>query len=365
MLKMILFILLLPGTLELLLLNMGIIIWAIKKRTAHYYPLSTALLIPAHNEEKLIGKTLASLKELTTPAKIFVIADRCTDQTAVISEQASAEVIKNENDNFVGKGGALWVGLNYLSKLSYERIGIIDADTLVSQNLIEELQQGEAAQALHHLVEKEGVWNRLQRIKFRAACSVRPKARAALGFSAGILGNGFAFTKELEKEIPFEVNSVTEDLQYHIKLVLAQKKVLLAEKTSVQSEIPPTKSASSTQSSRWEKGRFVTAYHFVTPLFKSLIKGNFLALEPLLDLLLLPLSYHIILVLLAYYIGVPWAGFMLLMIVIHLASTFIEMKASYKDYIAFLFSPFFIVWKLGVLLKVIAQKKLKWTPTER
>lgn len=365
MLRWLFFLILLPGLLELILLNIGIVIYSITKIKPVYQPLLTALLIPAHNEEKLISKTLKSVDRLEDRVKTFVIADRCTDQTAKIASELGATVIKNETTHGIGKAGALQQGLQFISALPYERVAIIDADTVISSNLIKELQQGEIAQSLHHLEEKDGVWNRLQRIKFRAACSVRPKARVALGFSAGILGNGFAFTRKLEQMIPFELNSITEDLEYHLKVVLKHKKVHLADQAYVISEIPPTRKASSTQATRWEMGRFQTAKKFVPSLIKSCLKGNYLAFEPLLDLLLLPLSYYCPLVILAYFLNVPLAGFMILMLALHLLFTLIEMKASTKDLLAFLCAPFFIVWKLGVLIKVFTQKKLNWTPTQR
>ncbi|GEM_PF-7052624 len=46
------------------------------------------LLIPAHNEEMVIGHTLSSLKDC--PARVVVIADHCTDRTLdIVKEQAS------------------------------------------------------------------------------------------------------------------------------------------------------------------------------------------------------------------------------------------------------------------------------------
>ena len=51
------------------------------------------LLIPAHNEERLLPKLLASTRRLSYPAARFrtvVVADNCTDQTALIARRAGA-----------------------------------------------------------------------------------------------------------------------------------------------------------------------------------------------------------------------------------------------------------------------------------
>src|SRR5690242_20568119 len=55
-----------------------------------------AILVPAHNEELLIGKTLSSLATLEYPTDryaVHVIADNCTDRTAEIAQAAGAKVL--------------------------------------------------------------------------------------------------------------------------------------------------------------------------------------------------------------------------------------------------------------------------------
>src|SRR5947209_4321467 len=50
-----------------------------------------AILIPAHNEEVLIGQLLSSLSQLNYPRDlytIYVIADNCTDSTAQLARSA-------------------------------------------------------------------------------------------------------------------------------------------------------------------------------------------------------------------------------------------------------------------------------------
>ncbi len=47
-----------------------------------------AILIPAHNEEVLLGKLLDSLYELNYPRErytVYVVADNCTDSTATLA----------------------------------------------------------------------------------------------------------------------------------------------------------------------------------------------------------------------------------------------------------------------------------------
>src|ERR1700761_8503930 len=54
------------------------------------------VLVPAHNEELLIARTVRSLLGQTYPRELFqlaVIADNCSDATAAIAATAGADVV--------------------------------------------------------------------------------------------------------------------------------------------------------------------------------------------------------------------------------------------------------------------------------
>jgi ABC-type uncharacterized transport system permease subunit len=64
---------------------------------------NTVVLIPAHNEESIIHKTLESLSVgLPTNCSLVCIAHNCSDDTAKIARLFGAEVVE-ANDN--GEGG--------------------------------------------------------------------------------------------------------------------------------------------------------------------------------------------------------------------------------------------------------------------
>lgn len=60
-----------------------------------------SVIIPAHNEEKYIGKCLRSVnraaKEANTTVETIVVANRCTDRTAAVARHYGAKVIVNED----------------------------------------------------------------------------------------------------------------------------------------------------------------------------------------------------------------------------------------------------------------------------
>src|SRR5215831_19030846 len=69
-----------------------------------------AVLVPAHDEEALIGRCVASLKAQTYPHtlyRIVVVADNCSDRTAAVAQAAGADVLERRDGRAQGKGHAL------------------------------------------------------------------------------------------------------------------------------------------------------------------------------------------------------------------------------------------------------------------
>ena len=68
------------------------------------------LLIPAHNEELLLGAALHALQQLQYPRDLYeivVIADNCSDRTASIARQSGALSLERFDKERIGKGYAL------------------------------------------------------------------------------------------------------------------------------------------------------------------------------------------------------------------------------------------------------------------
>lgn len=100
---------------------------------------SVTVLIPAHNEELRIGRTLEALRNQTTPAgRVVVVADNCTDGTVRIAREAGVEVIETVG-NRDKKAGALNQVLRDLlpGQGHNDLIMIVDADTALAPHFLE------------------------------------------------------------------------------------------------------------------------------------------------------------------------------------------------------------------------------------
>ncbi len=372
----------LPGTLQLIFLTTAALLPKRKIPVSEKAPeIQLAVVIPAHNEEAGIGNTLQSLQACDHPLdnqNIFVVADNCTDNTADIARKSGVSVIERQNDQLRGKGYALHYAFEKILQQDFDGIIVIDADTVVDKNLLDSYRQlfanGESAGQTADRVKNAdaGIRPRLMHIAFLAFNYLRPLARDNVNLSVGILGNGFGLSAETLREIPYDSFSIVEDLEYHLRLIQAGKKVRFLHHTAVWSDMPVTGADAQSQRERWEGGRLRILKEQVPRLARQIItKGNTSLIEPLFELLLLPLAFHVLLLVTLLLIGpLPFRLYALsglLVVVIHVLTAMLLGKATWQDWKALMAAPFYIIWKatrLGGILKT-AGKGTAWKRTRR
>lgn len=99
-----------------------------------------SVIIPAHNEEKYIGKCLAAIKAAEKrvephEVEIIVVANRCTDKTAEIAESFNAKVLHNQDKAISAIRNA---GVH---SATGEIVVTIDADSCMTENSLAEIKQ--------------------------------------------------------------------------------------------------------------------------------------------------------------------------------------------------------------------------------
>ena len=381
-LGLVLFLVTLPGTIELALLTFPGLAGVRKRRPdTDVSGVRLAVVIPAHNEETGLPVTLQSLKSCNHPlpdADLHVIADNCSDNTATVARDAGCTVLERHDTTLRGKGYALNWAFGQVQQKGYDAIVIVDADTRVDANFLDAYRNlfangADAGQAVYRVGNPEANFRtRLMHIAFLAFNYLRPLSRQNLGFSAGILGNGFALSMDTVREIPYDSFSIVEDLEYHTRLVRADKKVAFLPDTAVWSDMPETSEAAQTQRERWEGGRMRMTFEQTPKLAAGVLSGRWRLLEPLLELLLLPLSYHLLLLLLLVFLGgggffTAYALAGLVMVVLHVIVAMIVGKASAEDWKALASAPFYIMWKIANIVGIVksAGKGADWNRTSR
>lgn len=260
------------------------------------------LIVPAHNEEAGIERTVASLLRVDWPGdrfRVLVVADNCTDATASLARAAGARVLERQDPSRRGKGFALAFAFeSSLNEGWASSIAVVDADAEVSPNLLEafaaRVEAGaKAVQAHYGILNPLASWRtQLITIAKGAFHIVRSRARERLGLSCGIRGNGWCVTHELLRQVPYRSFSLTEDLEYGIELGLAGYRVAYADEAHSDADMVSTESIARKQRQRWEQGRFQLIRSRTLPLLTAAVRRpSAVCLDLAFDLLVLPLSY--------------------------------------------------------------------------
>lgn len=346
-----------------------------------------AILVPAHNEEAGIGRTLQSLQSLDYPKdqfEIIVVADNCSDRTALVSAEQGASVLVRTDSERRGKGYALEFGTEHLLlEPGWDAIVVIDADTVVSPNLLcafdARLEEGaQAVQADYGVLNATTSWRtRLMRIALSMFHVLRSTARERLGLSCGLRGNGMCFSRLALERVPHRAHSLIEDLEYGLRLGEHGYRVHYAAEAHVWGEMVPSERASRTQRLRWEGGRWAMAKSHGLPLLQeALSTKNWILLDLVLDLLVAPLSFLFvaaaigttaagILALTSGHVDLslwPWATAMGL-IAIYVLRGWALSQTGAKGLIDLSLSPVYIGWRL--ILSLASHHQHEWIRTTR
>jgi hypothetical protein len=222
-------------------------------------------LVPAHDEEAGIGPTLAALTAQRYPAgrlETIVVADNCTDRTARVAADAGATVWERDDAGRRGKGQALAWALDRLwrERPDTQAVAVVDADCVASADFAAAvdaaLRDGADAVQVNYVVANadEAPQAALRAAGFALMHVVRPRGKAALGLSCGLFGTGMAFSAPVLRATPWESFSLTEDVEYHLRLVESGATVRYVERASVASAMPTSAQAVRAQELRWESG---------------------------------------------------------------------------------------------------------------
>ncbi len=371
----------LPGTIELLFLTLsGMVPLRLIQPSSNSTPLQLCVVVPAHNEEISIGSCIASLLNRTPghhQASIVVIADNCNDSTIRIAKAAGVNVIERHDDRSRGKGYALNHAFNILLQESYDAFLIVDADTVVEPNFVNRMgdmfEKGSDAVQCRNLVKNvdESIHTRLMGIAWVAFNILRLRGRERWGISVGILGNGFGLSRATLVKVPFNTFSIAEDLEYHLRLVKAGLRVRYCQETTVWSDTPVRGQAAAGQIARWEGGRFRAIREQAPELIFEVLKGRLRLLEPLMDLLLLPLAFHVFLLLCLLALPFPVGRILALVglgcVILHICAAIYIERGGWREVTVLFYAPFYMLWKLlhGHHIIKFSNRSASWRRTDR
>ena len=258
-----------------------------------------AVLVPAHNEQTGIVKTVNSVKaQLNENDQILVVADNCTDNTAEAAQEAGAQVTVRHHETDRGKGFALAHGIDTLADESNapppEIIIFIDADCVPDPGTLDALahqaqETHTAAQAINLSDVPAGeskITDRISAFAVRVKNESRPIGLSIMGGPCLITGTGFALPWDLTSSKQFGRGDIVEDMTIGLELAIAGNPPKVCTSARVHSDLPTSQAAKESQRERWEHGHIDTLLKSGLPL---LARGIF-TLRPKLILLGLELT---------------------------------------------------------------------------
>ncbi len=343
------------------------------------------VLIPAHNEDVVIKRAILSIRDTDYDQdliNIVVVADNCTDSTARIATDENVIVLDRHDNDKIGKGYAIEWALSKVDIENYDAVTVIDADNVIEKNYFKviagHLVNGEeVVQAYYgyfnvaktpysyilyfaNLIENYLLYN----------------SRSNLKLHTFLRGSGMTFKSSVLREIPWRSDSVTEDANYSIELIIHGKKVLFTAGTKVFEEALSYIDQSFNQRLRYNAGIISLIKNNFFRLFKAgILKADFSLIENALSFFLLskPLLLSVSFSVLILGLLLNLSDIISIISIINIAaiglyfSLGLFLKPSKGPMLkTFLVSPFYGAWLVGIyILSSLGYKKNVWVRTPR
>jgi cellulose synthase/poly-beta-1,6-N-acetylglucosamine synthase-like glycosyltransferase len=344
------------------------------------------VLIPAHNEENGIVRTLSSIfPQLTAGDRILVVADNCSDATASLARAAGAEAVERTDATRRGKGYALDFGVRKLANDPPAVVAILDADCVLETGSLDRLvrtaaARGRPVQAAYEMEVPPGgdARSQLAAFLFSLKNCVRPRGLARLGMPCLLTGTGMAFPWDLIRNAPLASGNIVEDMQLGIDLAIAGKPPVFCQDARVISELPVSRGAVTSQRKRWIHGHLATLTSQAPRLVVRAIRQRKLSLLGMAaELSVPPLSLLIALVVMAttlltasWYVGGPtlpplFAVATSALAIAVLALAWIRFGRQYVSLSTLFITPLELLSRLATLFLYVLRPQKAWIRTER
>lgn len=221
------------------------------------------VVIPAHDEQRVIGALVSDLRRQDYPAdsyQVWVLADRCADDTAGVASRGGARVVERR-EGPDGKGELLKWHLSNHRLADDEALVVLDADNRVDEQFLSLISgalrngaQVVQASVLPSNLHASGVAAAAGLGDWMAREMIHKKA-ARRGWPVELGGTGFCTTAGALAAAGGWSGSLTEDLDLTVRLLLAGHTIHYLPQARVWDEKPIGLSAAVGQRRRWAHGR--------------------------------------------------------------------------------------------------------------
>ncbi|HEY6327364.1 MAG TPA: glycosyltransferase family 2 protein [Candidatus Cybelea sp.] len=247
-------------------------------------------LVPAYNEERVIGNPVRSLMAQEYPRELYevVVVFDGTDRTNEVAAAMGARVVITPTNGY-GKHRALDYALRTLLAEDDDRyVAVFDADNIVSPNYLSAMNDAIVAsghaclQSFHNVLNGGANWVTKA---LWAACVSSSRlyltGRARLLRNVLICGTGWCCRADLLRRYWPRIRTQTEDIELNGILALEERvRVAYVPSASIYDEKPLSLWVAIRQRMRWMCGHTrVAYYYFWRCLSQGLLRGDAALLE--------------------------------------------------------------------------------------
>ena len=259
-------------------------IFARKKFPAAKVKHKYGLIIPARNEETVVGNLIESIQKTDYPQEllqIFVIAHNCTDKTSEVCRQLGATVYEYNND----KENTMGYAFKYLFECierdygtqSYDGFFLFNADNILSKNYFEKMNDafdacgGESVITSFRNSKNFGsnLMSGMYGLFFMSGCRFESRGRTVCGCSTRVQGTGYVINSNVVKD-GWPYVTLTEDWEFSADQILQGRKIVYCDEAVFYDEQPTTNKVMLRQRLRWSKGHLLVCLTRCKLLFRSL-----------------------------------------------------------------------------------------------
>ena len=326
------------------------------------------VLVPAHNEERVIGRCLEAIRAQRRPGDpLLVVADRCTDATAEIARRLGASVLERGPGDEPGRAAARQAGLDHARALDWDAVVMLDADSVIAAGFFDSCERALASgagavQARSESKPGRGLAAEASLAAFTLQGITLPRGRDRLGLSVRLRGTGMAIRRDVALAHRFRAPA-SEDLFFSLDLLLHGVRCRHVDGARLRSEGAGSWSSFGGQKVRYEAGRITAARAYVPRLVSRAARRRdaaclefawFLSTPPFaLGVLSLLAALALAAVAQAWTLAAIF-GAGLIGLALVLVTGLIQASAAPRTWLALLAAPWYLVWKAAVQLRAVA-----------
>lgn len=351
-----------------------------------------AIAVPAHDEAPVIEATVGALRALDYPEhrfRIWVVADRCSDDTAARARAAGATCLERSEGPGTGKAAALrWLLAEVLAgPEAPDAVVVFDADTRADAGFLRamaaRLEGGEqVVQGRHRIANPgDGWYPAMSDVQLSLNNRIFNQGRANLGLSAMSMGDSFCIGSALLREAGWG-DGLTEDHDLRLRLLERGVRIGYEPAAVGWGEAPVTWAIAARQRARWLAGLNQSARAHLGRMVRLALRRPSAPLVDGIARIVLP-SYSTLTVLAAAALAVQgaaallrpgsipapllwgWGGVLFLLAVYPFFGLALD-GAPLRAYAVSLTGPLFVVWRTWLAVRTrLGGAPREWLRTPR